>query len=489
MAEKNLKQKAISGILWTTAQRFSSIFIQFLSGIVLARLLSPEDYGCIGMLAIFMLLASTFTDGGFGSALIQKKKPTQEDYSTIFYWNVTLSVIIYLILFISAPLIASFYRIELLCTVLRIQGLVVIINAFQVVQTARLNKLFQFKKISVVTLLSSIISLITTIILAYRGCGVWSLVVQNLLMVLIPTLIYWATNKWKPVLVFSKKSFKELFSFGVFMFLTSLLSTFVNNIQGLLIGKLYSPSTMGYYSKAQSTEKLAATSLSQVISQVSYPIYAELQDDRERLINAIKKLALSTAFLTFPLMLILILIAKPVFILLYSEKWLPAVPFFQILCVAGMVICLHAVNSQVIAAVGKSKAMFKWSVFKQTLGLGFMIGGMALWGIKGLLIGKVLQSWLIYFINASLVSYFVGYKLVHQLLDLFPVLSLALISFLGTYYIASFIECSIYIKALIHIAIFGVMYFAGAAFTKLYAFTLCRDMLSPYLTKFLRMVK
>lgn len=489
MPEKNLKQKAVSGVLWTTAQRFSSIFIQFISGIVLARLLLPEDYGCIGMLSIFMLLASTFVDGGFGAALIQKKKPTQEDFSTIFYWNVCLSIIIYLLLFFLAPIISEFYKMELLCPVLRIQGIVVVVNAFQVVQLAQLKKNFKFKKISIVTLLTSIISLSVTIIMAYQGFGVWSLVAQNILMVLIPTIIYWTTNHWKPTFVFSKKSFKELFDFGIFMFLTSLLSTLVNNIQGLLIGKMYSSSTMGYYSKAHSTEKLAATSLSQVISQVSYPLYAELQDDKDRLVGVIKKLTLSTAFMTFPLMLLLVLIAKPVFILLYSEKWTPAVPFFQILCVAGLAICLQAVNSQAIAAVGKSKAMFSWSVVKQFTGLGFMLVGFFVFGMKGLLIGMVMKSWLIYLINASLVSHFIGYKLARQLLDLLPILLLALGSYLGTYYIASFIECSIYINALIRIVVFGVVYFVGAAFTKLYAFTLCKDLLSPYLTKFLRMVK
>lgn len=489
MSQTNLKQKAVSGILWTTAQRFSSIFIQFLSGIVLARLLSPEDYGCIGMLAIFMLLASTFTDGGFGSALIQKKNPTQEDYSTILYWNIALSIIIYLILFFSAPLIASFYKIELLCPVLRIQGIVVIINAFQVVQVARLNKLFEFKKISVITLLSSVVSLITTIILAYKRFGVWSLVVQNILMTLIPTLVYWTTNKWKPILTFSKKSFKELFNFGVFMFLTSLLSTFVNNVQGLLIGKLYSPATMGYYSKAQSTENLAATSLSQVISQVSYPLYAELQDDKDRLISAIKKLTLSTAFITFPLMSLLILIAKPLFILLYSEKWIPAVPFFQILCIAGLAKCLHAVNSQAIAAVGKSKAMFSWSVIKQIVGLIFMVVGFFIFGMKGLLIGMVLKSWLIFVVNASLVSHFIGYKFIRQSLDLLPVLLLALVAFFGASYASSFIDSSIYIEALISITVFGVIYFAGAIITKLYAFALCKDLLNPYLKKILKRIK
>ena len=321
MQEKLLKEKAVNGVIWTFIQRFMSILIQFISNIVLARLLTPDDYGCIGMLTIFMLLSATIIDGGFSSALIQKKKPTQEDYSTIFFWNLGLSIVIYLFLYCLAPYIADFYHLDLLCPVLRVQGVVLIINALQTVQVNQLNKQFRFKKISIVTLMSSAISLAVTILLAYKGLGVWALVAQNLLMTIIPTLIYWLTNRWIPKLVFSTKSFKELFTFGFFMFLTSLISTLVNNIQGLLIGRFYNASQMGYYSKAHRTEMLASTSISQVISQVSYPLYAELQDNKSMLTNTIKKLTLSVSFLTFPLMLLLTLLAEPLFIFLYSYSW------------------------------------------------------------------------------------------------------------------------------------------------------------------------
>lgn len=486
MLEKQLKDKAVTGVIWTFIQRFMSIFIQFISNIVLARLLTPDDYGCIGMLTIFMLLSATIIDGGFSSALIQKKRPTQEDYSTIFFWNLGLSIIIYLILYCFAPYIAVFYHVDLLCPVLRVQGVVLIINAFQTVQANQLNKQFKFKKISIVTLLSSVISLAVTILLAYKGYGVWALVVQNLLMAIIPTLVYWLTNKWIPSMVFSTKSFKELFDFGFFMFLTSLTSTLVNNVQGLLIGRFYNAAQMGYYSKAHRTEMLASTSISQVISQVSYPLYAELQDNKSMLTNTIKKLTLSVSFLTFPMMLLLTLLAEPIFILLYSAKWLSAIPYFQILCIAGLAICLQSVNSQAIAAIGKSKAMFIWSFIKQSIGLIFMVVGLYLYGIKGLLVGMVMKSWLIYIINASLVSNYIGYKLWRQLLDILPVLVVSLLSFSISFFVSNLYETSMYIDASVKLTIFAATYVSCAVLFKMESYQIFKNLISPYWCKIKR---
>ena len=275
-----LKQKAASGMVWTSMQKFIGMGLSFISGIILARLLTPEDYGCIGMLSIFMLIANTFVDGGFASALIQKKRPKQEDYSTIFFFNLGMSLLMYIILFLAAPFIARFYKMPLLSSVLRVQGLVLIINALSLIQSNQLKKQFLFKKLAIVTLLASFISIVVTIFMAYKGFGVWALVAMNLITAIIPAVVYWLTNKWIPKFVFSKTSFKELFKFGFFMFLTNLINTFCNNIQGLLIGRFYNPATMGYYSKAKSTEELASTSISNTIGQVTYPLYAEYQNDK-----------------------------------------------------------------------------------------------------------------------------------------------------------------------------------------------------------------
>lgn len=479
----NLKQKAIKGVLWTSINRFTTISIQFISGIVLARLLTPDDYGCIGMLSIFMLVSSTFIDGGFGSALIQKKRPTQEDYSTIFIWNFCISILIYAILYFTAPAIALFYNIPILSDILRIQGVVLIINALQTVQVNQLNKQFRFKKIAIVSLSTSILSLSVTIYLAYLGYGVWSLVIQNILLSLIPTFIYWTTNKWYPKLIFSIESFKELFNFGFYMFLSSIINTTVNNIQGLLIGRLYNPMIVGYYSKAHSTEKLASTSISQIVGQVSYPLYAELQDNKSALINVVKRLTSLLAYITFPLLSLLALLATPVFNFLYSDKWLNSVPYFQILCLAGIAICLQSINSQTIAAIGKSKIMFKWTVIKQLSGVSIVIFGFILFGIEGLLIGMVIKSWLIYIINASLVSKHIGYKLKKQLLDLSPIMLLA-ITTLGISYIAGiFLEFGLYINAIIKLIIYITFYLSGSYILKLSAFFETKQLIYNLLVK------
>lgn len=469
MSEQNdLKQKAASGMVWTSIQKFAGMGISFISGIILARLLTPDDYGCIGMLSIFMVIAGSFVDGGFASALIQKKRPTQEDYSTIFFFNLGMSLLMYAILFLCAPAIAGFYNMPLLCSVLRVQGLVLIINAFSIIQSNQLRKQLRFKKIAVVTLITSLISLSVTIFMAYRGFGVWALVAMNLLSALIPAVVYWISNKWYPLLVFSISSFKELFGFGFYMFLTNLLNTTCNNIQGLLIGRIYNPATMGYYSKAKGTEELASTSISNVMGQVTYPLYAEYQDDKPMLINVIRRITCSIAYISFPMMLLLILLAKPIFVLLYSDRWLPSVPFFQILCVAGIAICLQGVNFQAIAAVGKSKVMFSWTILKRVIGLALIVGGLFLWGIKGLLFGMVLQSWLIYLINAYQVHKYIGYKLNTQLSNLLPIFLLTLISFGLSYGVGLLLhELHMYLTAVIQLAVFVIIYLGGSILFKM----------------------
>lgn len=412
--------------------------ISFVSNIILARLLTPDDYGCVGMLMIFITVANTFIDGGFGSALIQKKQPTQEDYSTIFYWNLALSFILYAILFFTSPLIAGFYNLAMLSPVLRVQGLVLILNSLSIIQLNRLRKQLKFKKISIVSLTSATISVGVTIYLAYNGWGVWALVAQQLLMSFFNTVLFWIVAGWMPSFIFSYQSFKELFSFGGFILLSNLLNTLGNNIQGILIGKFFSSHTMGLYSQARKLEEVASTSLSNVVDQVSFPVLAEVKNDKTRLINVLRKLITSIAFFSFPIMLLLIAIAKPVIVLLYSSKWIECVPYFQILCVAGIAISLQNINYYAVAAIGKSKELFFWTVIKRIISLGLIIIGFFIYGIWGLLGGMVLAAYIMYAINAVLVSVNVGYKFTSQVKDLMPILIISLISFaltiLSTYF-------------------------------------------------------
>lgn len=462
----DIKNKILSSAVWTTIQKFTGYVIQFVSGIILARLLDPQDYGCIGMLAIFMSVAGVFVDAGFGTALIQKKRPTQEDYSTVFFFNLGMSVVMYLVLFFVAPYIARFYHMDLLCSVLRVQGVILIINAFATIQTNQLMKQFKFKKIAIVTLITNAIALAVTIFLAYKKFGVWALVTQYILTALLPAIIYWLTNHWHPLLVFSKESFKSLFKFGGYMLSMSIVTTIGNEIQGLLIGRVYNPTTMGFYSKARGTEKLASHTITNVLQQITLPIYSELQDDKEKLILAIKKLTTSVAFLTFPLMFLFIVVAKPMFVLLYSEKWLPSVPYFQVLCLAGVAGCLQFANNQAIAAIGKSKEMFLWTLVKRTVGIALIVGGLYFFKMPGLLVGTVLQVWFMYSINIYLVSKHIGYKSIQQIKDLLPILLLTLCAFGLSFLINNVLMFNMYINALIATAVFVGIYILGSVVFK-----------------------
>lgn len=457
---KNFKQKAVSGMIWTALQKYSTMLIQFVSGIILARLLTPYDYGCIGMLMIFMVLAESFIDGGFGSALIQKKHPTQEDYSTIFFWNLAMSVVLYGVLYFSAPAIARFYDIPLLCSVLRVQGIVLFIYAFNIIQRNQLRKKLNFKVLSIITITTSVIALATTIIMAYHAYGVWALVTQNILTVAIPAFFFWFYVKWRPQLVFSWHSFRELFGFGIYMFLTHLLNQFGQQIQGLLIGRFYNASTMGYYSKANATERLASTSISKVLTQVTYPLYAEIQDDKTALGDMIKKITLTLSYITFPLMFILLLCAKPLFILLYSERWADSVPYFQVLCIAGLAYSLQSVNYQSIAAIGKSRTMFVWTFVKRVMGIVFVVAGLLFDGIRGLLVGMVLNTWFSYFVNIWLVSRHIGYSWQRQLLDVAPVLLASLSAAVLAYAAGLLCPLPLYTEGLLKLAVFVALYAA-----------------------------
>jgi len=481
--QKSLKQKAAAGMVWTALQKYSMMIIQFVSGIILARLLTPYDYGCIGMLSIFMVLAETVIDGGFGSALIQKKRPTQEDYSTIFYWNLGMAVLMYAILFFCAPSIARFYKIPLLSDVLRVQGLIMFIYAFNIVQRNQLRKKLNFKVLSMVTIVTALIALGVTIFMAHKGFGVWALVAQNMITAAIPAIVFWFFIKWRPVWAFSWQSFKELFSFGSYVFLTHLVNHFGQQIQGLLIGKVYNASTMGFYSKAQGTEKLASTSISQVMVQVTYPLYAEVQDDKEKMQNMVKRLTMTLSYISFPLMFILLLCAKPIFVLLYSDRWLQSVPYFQVLCISGLAYCLQSVNLQTISALGKSRTMFFWTLLKRIVGIGMVVGGLVLGGMKGLLVGVVLNTWFAYFVNIGLVSKHVGYKWWRQLMDLAPVTIASVVVALISYGCGYLLKLSLYPDGIVKFLVYVLIYLGWSFIFKPEAFLYIQSIIAPMFSK------
>lgn len=427
-------------MIWSGFQRFGSMGISFISNIVLARLLTPEDYGCIGMLMVFISLSNTFIDGGFGSALIQKTRPTAEDYSTIFFWNIFLSIVLYAVLFLCSPLIADFYNIELLSKVLQVQGVVLIINALGIIQANQLRKQLRFKAIAKVTLAASLISVFVAIIMAYMGCGIWSLVAQQIIMPFVTTLLYWVYSSWRPIMVFSIKSFKELFGFGSFILLSSLINTFCNNLNGLLIGKFFNASSMGYFTQAKKLEHVFSLSIEAVVLQVTYPVLVEVKDNFERMKNVLKQFNSLLLYVVTPLMLLLNLLAVPIIRFLLGNQWLPAVPYLEILAFQGIAISLQGVNYNAIASIGRSKSLLMSTIVKRSVFILLLLLGMQLGGIKGILWGMTISSYFICVYNSVLIHKYVGYLLSRQFMDLFPIILLNALSYTLAYIVKCYVQ-------------------------------------------------
>ncbi|MBC5622415.1 lipopolysaccharide biosynthesis protein [Butyricimonas hominis] len=467
MPEPSLKEKTISGMLWSALQRFGVMFISFVANLILARLLLPEDFGCIGILMVFIAISNTFIDGGFGSALIQKNNPTEEDYSTIFYFNLAFSVFLYVLLWFSSRFVSEFYRIEDLDHILKVLGIILIINASGIIQSNQLRKKLEFKKMSYIYISSMLCAGIVSILLAYHGYGVWSLVVQLIINSILVNLQLWLFNKWYPSFIFSWKSFKELFGFGNYILLSNLLNTFCNNIQGLIIGRVFSAKDLGFYAQARKLEEIPSTSLSQIVGQVSYPVFSKIQTDRVALKNALRKTIKSLAFINFPLMILLIVIARPLIIFLFSEKWIESIPYFQILCIAGIAICLQDVNYYIVAAVGRSNELFRWNVVKRSLGLLFVVVGLK-FGIEGILYGMVLGSFTIYIVNAWLASKYVDYTCFSQIRDVSTTLLIAILAGICSYML-KYLETNELLLLIIQMFSYLLCYVIGSCLFKIEA--------------------
>ena len=481
MAE-SLKERAVSGVLWSSIQKFGISIISFISNIVLARLLTPDDYGCLGLLLIFIAISNALIYGGFISALIQKKNADETDFSTVFYWNLVVSILLYTVLFFAAPAIARYYKIDLLCNVLRVFGVVLIINGLTAVQTTLLRKNLNFRKLAIIGVTSTLISIIVAIVLAYMGFGVWALVFQNVTNSIINSILLWFTSNWRPKLIFSTKSFKGLFGYGCFLLLSDLMNSLCDNIQGLIIGKRFSSSTMGYYTQAKRMEDVPSSSITQLVAQVTFPIYAKVQDDKERLYRAVKNTLALMNYINIPLMVMFIVVARPLFIVLFSDTWIDSIPYFRILCVAGFVNCLQSVNYQVVSASGRSKALFVWNFVKRGSGLVLMLLG-ALIGVEGILWGMVISFYIIFVINAKLAYKSTSYSMFEQIKDSMPALGLSLAAGAAAFGV-SFLFQNVFVLLALQVAVFVAVYLSLSWAFKMNELFEVKQMALNYLSNF-----
>lgn len=445
----SLGSKVFVGSVWAILDRFGTMAIQFFVNLILARLLTPSDYGCIGMLSIFIMVSQVLIDGGFGSALIQKKEPTQVDYSTIFYWNLLLSFFLYIILFFTAPSIAAFFNMPLLDNVLKVLGCILIINSFSIIQNNRMRKQLAFNTIAKVNVVSLLLASGVAVFLAYHGFGVWSLVVMQLLNAFFIALFLWFATRWRPSFCFSVLSLKKLFGFGGYLLISNILQEICRNIQGLIIGRKFSAAEMGLYSQARKLDDVVSMTLPNIIVQVMFPVYSQIQNDLERTREIVRMMVRIISFAIFPLMILLILFAEPIILFLYGNKWEASIPYFQILCVGGLFVCLQNVNYYAVAAQGKSRALLLWSFYKWGMLFVFLIIGMH-WGMNGILWGMVVSSLNIYLVNAGLVARYVPYSLWRQLRDIFPMAFLAVGTGAIVYIVNSYWNINIFVSVLLY---------------------------------------
>lgn len=411
---KSLKKKTFFGFVWTSIEKSGQLVIQFIVGVLLSRQLSPEDYGIMGMIAIFIAISSVIIDAGFGNALIQKKDRNEDDYSTCFYFNVLVGVLLYIILWVTSSLIADFYEAPILCDIVKVSGVALILNSLCVCQVAKLRSELRFKEIMIITLVTRLLSGIGALAMAYMGYGVWALVFQQVCFGAVYFLSIEICMRWHPKLSFSINSFKHLFSFGSKLLCSSLIDTICNNIYTLVIGKFFSVSHVGYYSRAKGYAVLPSNTLMYTIMKVAYPVMSEIQDEEERLQAAYMKFLRMTAFLLCPTVLCLIVLAKPFIVVLIGEKWLPVVPLFQILCVGAFFEPLNQLNINVLYVKGRTDLVLKLEIIKKPIAFVLLLATFPL-GLKWICVGQSLYCFVAYCINCYYSGKYLDFGLFKQM--------------------------------------------------------------------------
>ncbi|MDP4289961.1 MAG: lipopolysaccharide biosynthesis protein [Bacteroidota bacterium] len=455
----SLRQKAAKGIYWSFIDQFSSQGISFLLGVILARILSPSDYGLIAMLEIFTAVANSFINSGFGTALVQKIDRSETDFSTVFFFNMGASLFFYFLLFFSSPLIASFYKSPQLELITKIVALNFVINALTIVPRTILTINVDFKTQTKISIISVIVSGIVGITMAYTGFGVWALVTQGLVAASTQAVLFIYFIRWKPTLIFSNISFKTLFGFGSKLLASGLLDTVYTNIYSLVIGKKFLAADLGFYARAKQLQSLPAQNITNILQRVTFPIFCSIQNEENRMIDAYRRLIRMAAFIVFPLMFLLVLVAKPLILILLTEKWLPAVGLFQILCFAGMWYPIHAINLNILEAMGRSDLFLKLEIWKKAIGVSVLIITIPI-GLKALVWGQVFTSCIGLYLNTYYTGKYYNYGIASQLKDIYMFLLISLV-LCGTFLFAStFIVSNVlklFVGAVVYILIYTVI--------------------------------
>jgi teichuronic acid exporter len=470
------KQKTISGLYWSLVDVISSQGTLFLVGVILARLLSPFDFGLIGSIAVVIAISDSIVNSGFSNALIRKIKCSNEDYSTVFYFNILSSVLIYVTLFFIAPYIATYFKQSQLISIIRILSIVIVIDAFSLIQRTILIKQIDFKFQSKISIVSSLISGFISILMAFNGFGVWSLVWQRIISRLVSLFFLWSSNRWFPNGKFSFTSFKELFGFGSKLLLSGLIDTLYNNIYFILIGKYFSLETLGFFSKSQEFSNIPSQGIGGIINRVAYPVLSSFQEDKIKLRHYYRRLIKSSMFITSIVMIFIAASSESIVLTLLGEKWISSVPYLQLLCFVGILYPLHLLNLSILQVKGRSDLYLKLEIIKKILGVPLIILGV-IYGVKVMIIGMLISSILSYFVNSYWSANFIDYTINDQLKDIFPSLITSCFVGLIVFGLGKIIFLPIYIELCLQILIGFITTIFISEFVKLNEYMYLKQLL------------
>ena len=430
----------------------------------MARILTPNDYGLIGMLSIFLAITQSLIDSGFSQALIRKQNRTEIDYSTVFFFNISISIILYLLLYLIAPYVSTFYNTPELCSIMRVICLTIIINSFAFVQRTLFTINIDFKSQAKIAFTATIVSGIIGIYLAYSGHGVWALVYQTITNSTLTTLLLWIMSKWRPIQQFSWKSFYELFSFGSKLMISALIEIMFQNINPIIIGKIFSASDLGYYTRAHQFSSFPSSNITNILQRVTYPIMCDIQNEENRLSNIYRRFLKISAFIIFPLMLGLAAVAYPFILLIMGNKWIFCSELLQIVCFSMMWYPIHAINLNLLQVKGRSDLFLRVEIIKKIVGI-IIICISVPFGIVGICYGGVISSIVSLIINTYYTGKLINVGFIKQMKDLFPILCLSVIMFLIVIYIVHIIP-NIFMKLFIGIFVGIIVYISGSYLLK-----------------------
>ncbi|MDM1348443.1 lipopolysaccharide biosynthesis protein [Myroides marinus] len=454
----SLRGQAIVGVIWTVADTFILRGLVFVTTLILARWVGPAEFGLVGILTVFIALGTSLSDSGLSASLIRASNRDSDDYTTVFWLNLGMSLVVYLILFLSTPFIAEFFKQEALVSLVRVYCLSFVISAISAIQLTRLTIDMSFKRIAKLNIPGTLIGAAVGIYVGYIGYGVWAVVVMYLMIQVIQSMCLWIFATWRPSFTFNKEKAKYHYGFGYKLMLSGLINVVFQYLYDIVIGRLYSVKTLGFYERSHTFNNYPVTIITSVVSKVTYPLLSSIQEDKERLGTVYRKILRITFFLVAPIMTLAAAVAKPLFLVVLGEAWLPAVPFFQILCLASMFYPIHAFNLNVFMVLGRSDLFLKLEVIKKivvviALGIGL------LFGIYGMLWSSVVVSYIALLINTYYSADLIGYSQKQQFLDMLPSLLFALLSAGGVIIFDSYISfSSILLQIITEICLGGIVY-------------------------------